>query len=165
MIFRDDDIRADSDPVVVAKIHQIFVKYDRVHTLGLQLENLYRTPIWNWMVETYKNTPEYLHFELHCWTHRFYYNLPYEEVVADLQRCIDYWNLYRGEMPAFKMFFPPNSLTSPTLYRACEKVGLVCVNLGENYPSHVIHWGDVKDGSTKFEEIEKMLETEKSLGH
>ena len=165
MIFRDDDIRADADPETAESIHKIFVKHSRVHTLGIQLENLYDTPIWHWMVKTYRNTPEYIKFGLHCWTHRFYYDLSYDEVIQDLTRCIVYWNIHRGDMPEFKMFFPPNSLVSPTLYRACEEVGLVCVNFGTHYPSRVIHWGEVKDGGLKLEDIEKMLVFEKENGN
>jgi len=165
MIFRDDDIRADSDPNTLERIHNIFVEHNRVHTLGIQLEGLYNTPIWYWMQDTYMETPYNIQFGLHCWTHRFYHNLSYYELIEDFNKCIDYWNEYRGNMPAFKMFFPPNSLVSPTLYRACEDVGLICINFDTPYPSRVIHWGEVKDGGLKLSEIEKMLVQEKENGN
>ena len=143
MLYRDDDIRKDTDINIVEALHQLFLKYNRVHTLGIVLEDIYQTPIWYWMQETYKKTPKNIAFGLHAFVHIDYSLLIYDEVLSDLKKCLDYWNKYRGDLPEFKHFYPPYSKQSNALYKACEEVGLTCLNHGGIYPMYVFHWGEL----------------------
>jgi hypothetical protein len=143
MIYRNDDIDKSTKPETMELLHQVFLKYKKVHTLGLVLEGIGVAPVWKWIVETWHKNPYYLRFGLHAWIHHNYGLQTYEEIIKDLSMCLDYWERIRGDLPKLKHFYPPNSHGSDALYQACEDLGLTCINFGSNYPSYVFHWGEL----------------------
>ncbi len=167
MIFRVDDIRYNTNIKELEALHQVFLKYDRIQTLSLIIKGLYNTPTWHWMKKTWKETPKNISFQLHGWKspHINYDKLSLNEAVKRLRKSIDYWNTYREEMPEFRQFYPPSSLKSYTLYRACEKVGLTLLCGGDNYPMYVCHCGDLPTIQQHVDRLDEFLKNRITNGH
>lgn len=153
--YRDDDISKYTDINLITKIHSLFIKYNKIHTVTLEMSGLWDNKvIWYWLM----TTPN-LDIGLHGWEHKDYSQLDYSEIYFDLKSSLNYWNfnIARGkyEPKTIKVFYPPWNKTSENLERVCRDLGLEVDNRegGEVYN---LHWWAFID-EDRFTRLEKCL--------
>jgi len=156
MLYRDDDVSKFTDIGLITKIHSLFVKYNKIHTIAVEMDGLWENKVvWYWLM-----TASNLDVGLHGWTHKDYSILPAEDIELDIQKSISYWNynIERGKYKPkeLKVFYPPWNKTSSLLEEICGKHGLSVNNEvgGDTYNFH--WWTFIRP--TDFERLEKSLQ-------
>lgn len=115
---------------IFTKVHDLFEKHGKVHTIAVEMKDMWDSKTIFYFIATKTN----IKVGLHGWTHRDYSKLSYDECVADIEKSLKYWrdNVSRMITPdvanhksnVIDTFYPPWNRTSPDLIRACEKCGL-----------------------------------------
>ena len=86
-LWRDDDVNRFTDIATFRKINDLFVKYGKTHTCVCEMKDLWESRgLWH-LLMTLPN----IEIALHCWEHRDYSVLIYEEAKADISKCLDYF--------------------------------------------------------------------------
>ena len=152
-IYRDDDVNKYTDIGLMEEIHAPFIKYNKIHTIAVEMEDLWESKhVWYWITET----PN-IDVELHGWTHKDYSAMSYEDVRKDIQKSLDYWNghtLMGGyKEKQIKVFYPPWNRVSPILQDVCDNLGLKLDNRvgGDVYN---FHWWTFRD--KRREDLKKL---------
>jgi peptidoglycan/xylan/chitin deacetylase (PgdA/CDA1 family) len=125
MLYRDDDISVTTNIILLKKVHDIIVSRGKIHTVAVQMKDIWENKeVWYFLM-TAKN----LDVGLHGWTHRDYSKLSYDEIMRDIHESISYWesNILRGgyNKKEIKTFYPPWNRVSQDLERACKDMGLI----------------------------------------
>ena len=155
MIFRDDDISKFTDIGLITKIHSLFLKYNKTHTVAVEMDGLWENKaIWYWLM-----TAPNLYVGLHGWTHKDYSILPKEDIELDIQKSISYWNynIERGKYKPkeLKVFYPPWNKRSSLLEEICGKHGLrVHCEVGGG--TYNFHWWTFT-GTEDWGKLEELL--------
>ena len=157
MIYRDDDVSKYTDLTTIMKIHELFVLYNKVHTVTLLMEDLWESKgIWYWLM-----TAPNIDIALHGWGHSDYSKMTYDEIRENLLKCVIYWesNIVRGGWKYKKLttFYPPWNKVSDDLRRVCEVCDLKindCVDASKVYN---FHWWTciTQKGLNELEEVLK----------
>ena len=147
MLYRDDDIGKYTDLSLIQKIHSLFVRYNRIHTVSILMDDLWESKaVWFWL----QTTPN-LDITLHGWKHVDYSKINIFDLRKNIKQCLDYWeenskramDVYEYKFKLLKVFYPPWNKTSPALYQVCSEVGLeVSVKNRVSNPGEVydFHW-------------------------
>lgn len=141
-LWRDDDINRFTDIQVFLQIHDLFIKYNKVHTCVVEMKDLWENRgLWH-LLMTLPN----LEITLHCWEHIDYSAMTYEQVKSDIKKSLDYFysrcNGYKEK--TIKLFCPPWNKSSSPIYKACFDLGLV-VNDNTDGKTYNFHWWECID--------------------
>ena len=154
-LFRNDDISVTSNICILQKVNNLFKKYNQIHTCAVLMENLWdNKEVWYFLI----HEPN-VEIGLHGWGHRDYGKLPYKEIVEDIRKSLDYWNVRAKKSFGIDKFkkidtlFPPWNSVSPDLERACKDCGLkLDARVGGTvYNFH--YWACIDEGKLKGLEI------------
>jgi peptidoglycan/xylan/chitin deacetylase (PgdA/CDA1 family) len=123
-LYRDDDISVTSDCRLLREVHELFLKYNRIHTIAVLMKDIWdNKEVWYWLM----TTPN-LQIGLHGWTHKDYSIISEEEIRDDFNLCFEYWKFRisenKKEYIPIKTFFPPWNKISNTLIKVCAEFGL-----------------------------------------
>lgn len=124
VIYRDDDISRFTDYRLLDKVHGLFLEYNKIHTVAVEMEGLWENKlVWFWLM-TAKN----LDIGLHCWRHEDYSQKSENEINRLVKQSLGYWhsNIERGGYTPrpIKKFYPPWNRVCPALYKVCKQYGL-----------------------------------------
>lgn len=154
-MFRDDDICITSNSELIYRVHNLFIKHNKIHTIAVLMDNIWdNKEIWYWMM-TAKN----LEICLHGWTHTDFSKMTEQEIREDLTKCFDYWKMrlecHKKPYIEIKKFLPPWNRVSDTLKKVCSEFGLEVDNRvgGEVYNFH--YWA-LYD-TYRMDELDKVL--------
>ena len=154
--YRDDDISKYTDITTISKVHDLFVRYNKIHTVTLIMEDLWDSRgVWEWVT----TTPG-LDIALHGWRHVDYSKMYQEDVFNHIKISLDHWNVNLarlGKAIPLKIMYPPWNASSQCLVDTCAHFGLV-VNTDIDTSRVVnIHWWEYIEGRNlnKLEEILK----------
>jgi peptidoglycan/xylan/chitin deacetylase (PgdA/CDA1 family) len=107
-------------------VHDLFKKHNRVHRVAVEFQDLWRNKeVWYMVV-----TEPLIDVALHGWTHNFYYKMPYDEIMTDFKKSLDYWEEYvtrgfgKDKVKPIKIHHPVWNKVSTELERACRDLGL-----------------------------------------
>jgi hypothetical protein len=159
-LYRDDDVSKFTDISLFMKVHSLFGKYQKLHTVAVEMEDLWENKVIWYILVTQKN----IKVDLHGWKHKDYSILSYQEIVDDIRRSLDYWymNIERGygidaigKDKKITTFFPPWNRVSDNLKKACIDTGLTLDSRigGDVYNFH--WWACVDD--CYLDSLEQML--------
>ena len=129
--YRDDDINYLTSVEEFHKIHKVFRKFNKVHTIACEMKNLWCNKGLFWYI---LNDP-LVNVELHGWTHRKLVNTALGPLIDELKGAIDYWNENASRMLGKKLedlpetnrittFFPPWNEVSTNIEEACKRLKL-----------------------------------------
>lgn len=126
MILRDDDPAVTTNALLFREVHELFRKYNKVHSCGVLMRNLWdNKELWYLLVEE----PN-IEVCLHGLDHIDYGVAPYDKIVSDIKESLEYWRVRvtRGfgahKVKPIKKFYPPWHSISADLERACNDCGL-----------------------------------------
>lgn len=124
MLWRDDDISVTTDATLLVKIHELFVKYHKTHTVAVQMKDIWENKeVWYFLM-----TAPNLNIGLHGWEHTDYSRIPRAEIKHELSMALDYWNfmIARGnyEPKPLSVFYPPWNKINEDLVDVCKELGL-----------------------------------------
>ena len=154
MQYRDDDINVYTCVEDFRRIHRVFQKHNRVHTVACEMRDLWENKALFWMLLT----DPLIDVELHGWTHADYSKMPLEDIVCDFRKAIKYWEENAKRMLAVETLLELKRITTycATWNRSSQEVENACKVLGLK-----LHLGDCKWmfhwWSTTPEEAEQML--------
>lgn len=122
-LYRDDDISVTSDINLLKKVHEYFIKYNKIHTVAVLMKDIWdNKEIWYWLM-TAKN----LSIGLHGWKHKNYSELSAPKIACDIHKSLQYWRLHvtRGNYNAElnHVFYPPWNAVGQELISACKDAG------------------------------------------
>lgn len=131
-LWRDDDISCFTTIQQFKPIHDLFIKYNKIHTIAVLAKDLWE----NKEICYYLATTPNLDIQLHGWDH-VDYSLDYSQISEletkqKLTTAIEYLeehiSKYRREkgMPELKItkFLPPWNKESEMIKRVCQELGL-----------------------------------------
>jgi peptidoglycan/xylan/chitin deacetylase (PgdA/CDA1 family) len=123
-IFRDDDISVTSNCDLLRHVHELFIKYNKTHTIAVLMKDIWENKeIWYWMM-----TAPNLEICLHGWDHKDYSVMNEEDIRKDLNLCLNYWEKelkdHKKEYIHIKKFLPPWNRVNATLIKICDEFGL-----------------------------------------
>ena len=125
-LYRDDDISVTTDIILFKQVNDLFIKHNKIHTCAVQMAGLWdNKEIW-YLLNLHSN----IEVGLHCWEHVDYSKLAYDEIVKDINKCLDYWNTKcaksfgKDKAKKINTLFPPWNAISPELEKACNDRGL-----------------------------------------
>lgn len=153
--YRDDDINVYTCVEDFRRIHRVFQKHGRIHTVACEMRDLWENKALFWMLLT----DPLINVELHGWTHDSYECWLVEQIVDDMRKSVDYWNMHAKRMlgthdlPPLKRittYCAKWNRTSPGIEEACRRLGL-SVHLGDC--KWQFHWW-----STTPAEVEERLQ-------
>jgi len=156
-LYRDDDVNKYTDMELMERIHKLFLESNKIHTVAVEMEDLWESKeVWYWLM----TTPN-IDVGLHGWTHKDYSALSYEEIRKDIQQALDYWNMHikmagYKERP-IKVFFPPWNRVSQRLRDACANLKMKVDDRvgGEVYN---FHWWTFRDKKREdFKKLQSVL--------
>lgn len=127
-LYRDDDISVTSDLGLLMKVHEQFIRYNRIHTVAVVMKDIWQNKeIWYWLM-----TARNLDVGLHGWEHRDYSRMDLIDIEGDITMSLEYWNhcRARGKYPhkQIEVFYPPWNKISPALQKACDEFSLALDN-------------------------------------
>jgi len=116
-IFRDDDCSHETNLQQFAQVHELFKKYNVLHTVALICKDIQLNP------ELIKYINENnIDVQVHCWEHVDFTTLDTFEIRQQLYRCCNAIQEYFNKMPT--VFYPPWNKTNANVREACELFGL-----------------------------------------
>lgn len=137
-MYRDDDICVTSNIEILRRVHEFFIKYNKVHTIAVLMEDIWENKeVWHWLM-----TAPNLEICLHGWDHKDFSVMTKEDIRADFKLCLDYWvrrlKDHKKEFIPIKKFLPPWNRVSEDLKVVCAEFGLEVDNRvgGEVYNFH-----------------------------
>lgn len=125
MIIREDDFDPRYSLEQVKEVHELFLKYDMMHTTALNVMRGERYGIGPEVVDYIKSTKNW-DIQLHGWDHEEYHKWPYHTVIRDLYAGIAYIERVFGKRPI--IFYPPWNGDSEHIKRACDEAGIQLSN-------------------------------------
>lgn len=156
MIYRDDDINVYTDLNTLDKIQQLFIKYNKIHTVTLIMEDLWESRgVWEWLMTTNN-----LDIALHGWRHEDYSKKSYEEIKADVSKALSYWkrNVERCGygVNRITVMYPPWNAVSANLIDVCMEFDLI---IGRASPGKMFtfHWWEYINGKN-LHQLERVLD-------
>ena len=154
-IFRDDDINRFTDIATFQKIHELFLKYNKVHTCVVEMKDLWESRgLWH-LLMTLPN----IEIALHCWEHMDYSIMTFEQARVEIQKALDYFaircNGGYGRVKIIKVMYPPWNRISNDLKKACDSCGLILDNRHDNEVLN-FHWWECLN-SAAFKDLEENL--------
>lgn len=157
MLFRDDDINKYADVNLLMEIQGLFVKYNKVHTVTLEMEDLWENrALWYWLMMT----PN-LDVALHGLRHDDYSTFDYRTIQDHLGCALEYWeeNSKRAgyKYKPITVFYPPWNKVSDDVHRACKDLGLEVNDCVDTAKVYNFHWWECiyKENLDKLEEMLK----------
>ena len=161
MLYRDDDINIYTSLWLFMKVDELFQKYNKIHTIAIEVKDLWENKeLFNYILRSLS-----IQVGLHGWTHRDYSIMPYEDVLVDLQKAIEYWeqrkmggygDLVKTPLKKFKTFYPTWNRVSPELKRACDTVGLELDSRERGSDLYSFHYWALTD-KKRFDALEELL--------
>lgn len=163
MIFRDDDINKYTDIGTFLKVHSLFEKYKKLHTVAVEMEGLWENKeLWYILV----TTPN-IQIGLHGWTHLDYSKMPYNEICDSISKSLNYWKshiiegygsgVYQGNK-IIRTFYPPWNRVSEDLKRACAACELSLDSRTSDGVYNFHYWACIEERYMK--DLEQMLSKE-----
>ena len=155
MLYRDDDISKYTDLTTIMRIQELFVKYNKIHTVTILMEDLWESRgVWEWLI----STPN-LDIALHGWNHKDYSELCYVDTLEEIRKSLTYWerNLERLDLNIpIKVMYPPWNKSSDKLAMVCDELGLeLNVNVDDKEVFN-FHWWEFIGGKN-LDKLEKVL--------
>ena len=159
MIFRNDDLSFTSSAWHFKRVNDLFKKYGLKHHVAVLFENLFD----NYEVADLLVGEENIVVNWHGWSwkHLKYGEMPYEHIVGDMRKSIDYWNTiakrrYNSDKK-IERCYPTWHCISDDFKRASEDCGLIFDPRKElDEGVFVFHsWGYIRD--EKFKQLEEWL--------
>lgn len=157
IIYRDDDVNRFTDVNLLIKIQDLFDKHGKIHTVTLEMKDLWENRgVWYWLMIT----PN-INVALHGWEHVDYSVMFYDEILNHLHVALSYWEEhsknYDYEFKPIKVFYPPWNKVSDDLHKACAECRLEvndCVDISKVYN---FHWWEciIKEELDRLEEVLK----------
>lgn len=148
--FRDDDINRFTDIATFQKIHDLFLKYNKVHTCVVEMKDLWESRgLWH-LLMTLPN----IEIALHCWEHMDYSIMTCEQARVEIKKALDYYNMKcnggYGRIRPIKVMYPPWNRISSDLARACIMNGIM---LDNRHDGEILnfHWWSMLDNSSLIE--------------
>lgn len=87
-VFRDDDVNCFTDVGLLREVHEMIVSHGKIHTVAVEVENVWRAKdVW-FFLQTEKN----LNVVLHGWDHSDYSKMPRLEICQHVRRSLEEWN-------------------------------------------------------------------------
>lgn len=162
ILFRDDDINIYTDMGIFTRVHDLFDKHNKVHTIAVEMRDLWESKDIFYYIAMKRN----IKVGLHGWTHKDYSKLSFEECNHDIEKSLNYWNGNRNRMITPEMaahesnridtFYPPWNRVSDNLIRACERNGLK-VDARYSLPEvYIFHFWAMIEGN-RIKELEELL--------
>lgn len=149
LIYRDDDISVTSNSELVYRVHNLFIKHNKVHTIALLMKDIWdNKEIWHWLM-TAKN----LEICLHGWEHSDYSIMSEGDIRHNFTWCFDYWKeklaCHKKDFIPIKKFLPPWNRVSEALIKVADEFGMEVDNRvgGEIYNFH--YWALYDDWRMK----------------
>lgn len=154
-LYRDDDISVTSNITLLMKVHELFIKHNRIHTVAVLMKDLWENKeVWYWL-----QTAPNLEIGLHGWDHQDYGKLDKVSLWSLLTASLEYWQIrtLRGgyKLRPITTFYPPWNSVSQDLMRVCNSFGLTVDSRvgGEVYNFH--YWALFED--RRMKELEEAL--------
>ena len=154
MIYLDYDINRYTDLYTLEKIHKLFLKYNKTHTISVIMECLWDSRgVWEWVT----TTPN-IEVTLHGWRHINYSEQSYVSTHFELKLAKEYWNNNRvrcaNRSKHLTEFYPPWNDASADVIQACVDLGMEYkdVTKGQYF---TFHWWEYVCGRNldKLEEV------------
>lgn len=128
--YRDDDINVHTCITSFMRIHSVFQRFGRIHTVACEMKDLWANKELFWLLLT----DPLINVELHGWTHEDYASWPAGGIMRHFQHAIDYWNENALRMAGLAALPPLKTITTycptwnrvtPAVEEACRELGLV----------------------------------------
>ena len=154
-LYRDDDINVYTCVDELKRIHEPFIRHNKIHTVACEMKDLWCNKGLFWFLVTDPN----INVELHGWTHEDYSVWDKISLRRELAKARAYWeyNSCRilGRMPFSDLkrittFFPPWNRVSPNLVDVCNELKLKLSYKTEDCKWMFHYW------STTVKEVEEM---------
>ena len=103
LILRDDDIQVETDLKRFKEIHNLFIKYNVLHTISLICENIEQNkPLVKYLQQQVKL--KNCDIQVHAWEH-YDFTTNLEKLNEDLPKCVEIITRLFGKKP--DTLFPP----------------------------------------------------------
>lgn len=97
IIWRGDDVQQSSDLKLFKQAHELFIKYNVLHTVALICNEIEKNkPLVKYIKQQVKNKS--MDVQVHCWNH-FEFPKDPVQVDKDLPKCIEVIKRLSGKMP------------------------------------------------------------------
>lgn len=121
--FRDDDINCFTDIGLLRETHELIVSHGKVHTVAVEVENIWRSKdVWFFLM-----TANNLDVVLHGWDHSDYSLMTKTEIEDHIRDSIDYWDHYSAAYNnphPLKVWCPPWNKVSEEMRIVAKESGL-----------------------------------------
>jgi peptidoglycan/xylan/chitin deacetylase (PgdA/CDA1 family) len=121
--FRDDDINCYTDVGLLREVHELIVSHGKVHTVAVEVENIWRSKsVWFFLM-----TARNLDVVLHGWDHSDYSKLDRLTIYEHLEKSLRYWNEHSAAYDhphPLKVWCPPWNLVSHEMKDVSIELGL-----------------------------------------
>jgi peptidoglycan/xylan/chitin deacetylase (PgdA/CDA1 family) len=143
LIWRDDDIHWSTDLAQFIRVHELFNKYDAVHTIAVIAKDIDKNQE---LVEYIKSQPN-IDIQLHCWEHiSFTHNL--DILKEDLKQGIKKLEDVFGKKPT--ILYPPWNNTNDKVERIANLLGLKVSNIKVGISFYLKAVGKVDEETVNF---------------
>lgn len=148
MILRDDDLPQNIPLERMKLFHDIFIEYDKIHTMAIiasQLEK--REDFVNWV-----NTIDHKDLTLHGWNHTSYPEMKDDDIRNHLSLSIDAFNKYFNIIP--KMWYLPwNGWTKELGFTGIPRVKKIAEEFGISVNEKAVNIGNLIKGDEKCDVV------------
>lgn len=144
MIFRDDDISCFTNLDDFKRVHDLFNKYETLHTIALIAKDIERHPSLIDYIKSQSN----IDVQLHCWDHIDLTECHIITVKASLEHGIQKMEEIFNKIPT--ILYPPWNRSDERLEEACKEQKLEVSHKKISLPQYIKFNGDVSESTINF---------------
>ncbi len=129
MIFRDDDISMKTSVLQLKLVHDLFVKYEVIHTIAVICKDLFYNP----EIINYINNTPFFDVQFHCYCHQ------HNMTGKKFEEALDIFEGAFYKRPT--VFYPPWNYCDPELEKHVNELGMKVSNEKASLHQYIARMG------------------------